>query len=202
MGVEMTTISCPRCLRQYDAKVSMTGKLGKCGVCKAHFSIAVTELAASSNEAIVFDEPLMVRNSLIIEGCTMMAWNIRCLLNLADEAVTPEAVADIANTIPRCVEDLNSDWWKAKRCNQTLQRAHDRTFGTARAALWEMIFDYFVVHIPSRHFDVIEMLSGAFVGVLGDMEFDTPEDVATTDGGLVPSENGRWLAKVWRVLRR
>jgi hypothetical protein len=202
VDAEKVVISCPRCLRQYDTNKTMSGKLGKCGACKAHFSVAVTEFAASADSAVIFDNPLALRNSLIFEGCLILGLNIRRILMLADVPITPDIVVEITRSLPRCRSDLLNEKWREGRCNQTLKKAHDRTFSTPQAACWESVFEYFTCYIPDRHFDVIDMLSGAFLGVLSEMEFDMPNDAPPTKGPLLPSDGRKWFSVVWNVLRR
>ncbi len=187
-----TVICCPACLSHYPVHTSMSGSLGRCCYCDAHFVINVTELTMGGTAAIVFDHPVSSRISFLREGCALLARNAAELLRLAGEPVTPEAVAGIAASLPREPGDIKTDFWRRGRLNKTMERAFHRTQGTPERGRYDAVFEYFVRYIPDRTLHSLDMLSCAFLGVLS-VEFDTP----TPEPPLPVAERKRGPVERW-----
>lgn len=184
-------ICCPACLRYYPVYTSMAGKLARCGRCDANFIINVTELRVGGETAIVFNNPVAVRDPFIRGGCAEMSRNAAAVLRLAGEPVTPDAVAQLVKTIPFYPSDMGERRWLAGRLNKTMEKAFHLTENTPEHGRFLKAFEYFTRYIPARTFAEIDTLTGAFAGVLS-IEFDMPEPEPVTS----PVERKRgWLER-------
>jgi hypothetical protein len=181
-------ISCPGCLRQYAGGPLINGRMGHCSACKEYFTVAVVEGVPGGADAVVFDERLVPRYNFLADGCSVMTRNVCELLRLAKQPISIEAVREIVRTIPR-LGSGNEDW-RGKRCIETLDRAHYLTIYTQNWDRFRELVEYFLHYIPTRRLDNADMLKGAFAGVLGELEFDTPEMTPTKRGRLE-----RWAAR-------
>jgi hypothetical protein len=186
---EQAVITCPNCLRQYFTAPALHGTVGLCGVCREYFIISIAESAARTDGATVFDDPVVPRYNFLADGCAMMARNVCEMLRLAKQPVTIDAVKEFVRTIPRFGSG-NEDW-RGRRCIETLDLAHRLTVDTPNWCRFHELVEYFLHYIPTCRLDSADMLKGAFAGVLGEIELDTPMVEAPRKPG--PLE--RWVAR-------
>jgi hypothetical protein len=188
----IAVVSCPACLRQYRAPPSAEGKIGRCARCGAHFAIAIAEWRLPEGEPVDFADPVGPRFNFFREGCAAFARNAIDLLKLAGEPVSIARLLSIVVSLPRHPSDLMDERWRLGYCSRTMEAAHNRV-GDAERVRYLDLFTYFVEHIPGRDRDALDMLTAAFLGVLGHDELELPPPPPPTPvrrGGLL-----RWLGK-------
>jgi hypothetical protein len=154
------------CLHQYQAPPSAKGKIGRCARCGAHFAIAIAEWHLPDGEPVVFDDPIGPRYAFFREGCATFARHAIDLLELAGEPVSYSGILRIVDSLPRHPSDLMDDGWRRGYCKRTMAAACHRA-GIAEREKVEELLKYFLEHIPSRPYDARDMLTAAFLGVLG-----------------------------------
>ena len=160
-------ISCPRCLRQYEAGPSLDGMIGKCYACKARFSVSVPKLEGDAGEAIVFDSPLEPHYLYFREGCEALGRNVSTLLEASGLPVTPANIVDVVASLPRRPEDLMSEGWRRGPCYRAMWAVFGKHWESGGGGPYEDLAEYFFRSIPNRRPQAVEMLQSAFAGVLG-----------------------------------
>jgi len=183
-------ISCPSCLRQYEAPLSAKGKIGRCARCDAHFAIAIAEWRLPDGEPVVFTDPVAPRYAFFEDGCATFARNAIDLLKLAGAPATIAGIKEIVATIPRCPSDVKDDKWRERFCSRMMEAAYCSTSGAERERVSELIM-YFAGYIPSRPWDALDMLTAAFLGVLRHDDLEPPRAAPLERGGLA-----QWFTKM------
>jgi len=138
-------ISCPGCLRQYEALAEMSGKLARCGFCAAHFSVILPELSISGESAIVFENPVEPWSSFLREGCATLVANMCRAFYLADVPLDRERMLAFVRTLPELPSDIMNNDWRTGFCFKLLGAAFTQKRDEATRI---EIMDYFLERIP------------------------------------------------------
>ena len=106
-------------------------------------------------------------------ACTEAGLYACRLLELAGMPVTVVSAMMVIESVPRKPEELMDDGWGHGYCGHALRMAQERCTGNADEAAFRLVEEYFTRYIPTRSLATIDMLGGAFCGVLGGLG-DTP----------------------------
>ncbi|MHC5538725.1 hypothetical protein ACYOEI_10925 [Singulisphaera rosea] len=171
-GGMTAVISCPHCLRQYEADPSLEGRLGQCGSCLAQFAISVPTLKTDGADPVVFRRSIGPSYAFFREGCETLARNVSSILIQAGLPVTPGTVMSFIRSMPRDRDDLSLEEWRHGFCNQALKEGYVRCDGEESRSRFRVLVEYFCDRIPNMPKRTLDMLTDAFVGILSGIHWE------------------------------